>query len=569
MQSFFETGLKPEILRALDDLGFTTPTPIQAQILADLDKGYADLVALAQTGTGKTAGFGLPLIQETDSRNKSTQSLILCPTRELCIQITEDLKSFSKYLDKVFITPVYGGASMSQQAKFLNKGSQIVVGTPGRVLDMIGRGILKLGSIERLVLDEADEMLNMGFKDELEAIMENLPKNRTTWLFSATMPPKVEGLARRYMGEAKRISIGKRNEGAKNVKHEYCVVKASDRLEALKRFIDSLPDFYGVVFCRTRRETNELAQKLSKHGYPAQALNGELTQPQRDSVMRNFKSRSLRMLVATDVAARGIDVDDLTHVVNFNLPDDPEIYVHRSGRTGRAGKKGICLSILHSRERHKLNDIQKMVGKKFESVKVPTGDEIVRGRVLRIAEDIHFAQADHAQFQNLAAEMDVMLQDLDREQLIGQLTRWALGSFNAEDLTKGDINVDWKSDKRDDKKRKPRNERPRDGKTERGFTTLEINVGAKQNIKPNRLMGVINEMMGSDKVNFGRISIDYNRSTIDVEDKFAQEVAMSIAGLNIAGRALEVIEVEAPLQKKPPRQKNKGFRKRGKPRRRG
>jgi ATP-dependent RNA helicase DeaD len=555
MQSFLESGLKPEILRALDDLGFDTPTPIQAEILTDLESGYADLVALAQTGTGKTAGFGLPLIHETDPKNKNIQSLILCPTRELCMQITEDLKSFARYIDGLFITPVYGGAPMSQQAKFLTKGSQIVVGTPGRVLDMIGRGILRPDRVERLVLDEADEMLNMGFKDELEAILQNLPESRTTWLFSATMPPKVEGLARRYMGEAKRISIGKRNEGAKNVTHEYCVVKASDRLEALKRFIDSLPDFYGVVFCRTRAETNELAQKLSKHGYPAQALNGDLSQAQRDSVMRNFRSRSLRLLVATDVAARGIDVDDLTHVVNYNLPDDPEVYVHRSGRTGRAGKMGICLSILHSREQYKLKDIQRMVGKKFELVKVPTGDEIVRGRVLRVAEDIHYANADHPQFENLAAEMDVMLLDLDRQQLIAQLARWALGSFKLEETGKGDINVSWKTERREDRDRKskrdkPKKERSREGVTERGFTTLELNVGARQNIKPNRLMGVINEMMGTDKVNFGRIEIDYNRSTIDVEEKFAHEVAMSISGLNIAGRSLEVVVTDAPLQKR-------------------
>lgn len=570
MKSFFESGLKPEILRALDDLGFSEPTPIQSEILSTLETGYGDLVALAQTGTGKTAGFGLPLVHETNPKNKDTQSLILCPTRELCLQITEDLKTFSKYINGLYVTPVYGGASMSQQAKFLNKGSQIVVGTPGRVLDMIGRGILRLQNIERLVLDEADEMLNMGFKDELEAIMQNLPQERTTWLFSATMPPKVEGLARRYMGEAKRISIGKRNEGAKNVTHEYCVVKASDRLEALKRFIDSLPDFYGVVFCRTRSETNELAQKLSKHGYPAQALNGDLSQAQRDSVMRNFRSRSLRLLVATDVAARGIDVDDLTHVINYNLPDDPEVYVHRSGRTGRAGKKGICLSILHSREQHKLRDIQKMVGKKFTLVKVPTGDEIVRGRVLRAAEDIHYAQADHPQFENLAAEMDVMLEGLDRRQLIAQLTRWALGSVNIEEVGQRDLNVDMNTDKRrEDRKRKPQKERPRDGKTERGFKTLEINVGAKQNIKPNRLMGVINEMMGTDKVNFGRIEIDYNRSTIDVEEKYAHDVALSISGLNVAGRSLEVVMVEAPLQKrKNPSNRKRNFNKGKKDKRR-
>lgn len=561
MQTFLESGLKPEILRALDDLGFSKPTPIQAEILQDLESGFGDLIALAQTGTGKTAGFGLPLINEIDVKDKKTQALILCPTRELCLQITNDLQSFSKYMNGLFVTPVYGGAPLGQQAKFLNKGSQIVVGTPGRVLDMIGRGVLKLENINRFILDEADEMLNMGFKDELEAIFQATPDEKTTWLFSATMPPRVEGLSRRYMGPAKRITVGKRNEGAKNVTHEYCVVKASDRIEALQRFIDSLPDFYGVIFCRTRRETTDLAQKLSKNGYPAQALNGDLSQSQRDAVMRNFRSRGLRMLVATDVAARGIDVDDLSHVINYNLPDDPEVYVHRSGRTGRAGKKGICLSILHSREQHKLRDIEKMLGKKFTLVKVPTGQEIVRGRVLRIAEEMRFAQAEHPQFENLVAEMDVLLEGMDRQDLLKQLTRWALGSINLENESNRDLNAKPQSKReRKEKERTPRRERQRDGKTEKGFQTLELNVGAKQNIKPNRLMGVINEMVGNDQIRFGRIAIDNHRSTIDVEQKYANDVAMSIDGLNVSGRALEVSFVDAPLEKYAPKKSKKGFK---------
>ncbi|MCZ4409710.1 DEAD/DEAH box helicase [Cryomorphaceae bacterium 1068] len=587
MENFLESGLKPEILRAIDDMGFTKPTPVQVETLALLEEDASDLVALAQTGTGKTAGFGLPLVHHVDTSSKFTQALILCPTRELCLQITKDIQDYAKYIDNLFITPVYGGAPISTQARFLNKGSQVVVGTPGRVVDMIKRGILKLENIEWFVLDEADEMLNMGFKDDLESIFKEMPKEKSTWLFSATMPPKVESIARKYMGVAKRISIGKRNEGAKNVTHEYYMVKASDRYEALKRLADAHPEFYGVVFCRTRRETNELASKLSRHGYPAQALNGDLSQAQRDSVMRNFRSKSLRMLVATDVAARGIDVDDLTHVINYTLPDDPEVYVHRSGRTGRAGKSGICLSILHSRENRRLREIEKMVGKKFELKKVPTMDEIVRGRVLGVGEDIHYANTEHKDFDNLVAEMNVLLAEMDRDQLISQLTRYALKSIEVETEKGGDINASPSSrgNDRDDRggrrERSGRRDRDRDdrrdrgdryersdrgsrdsyrdrperssrrdsgGKTESGFTTLEINVGSSQELKPNRLMGVINEVMGNDKVNFGRISIDAERSTVDVEQKYATEVAMSLSGMNFSGRQVDVIVTDQHVQ---------------------
>lgn len=582
--------MKPEILRAIDEMGFTTPTPVQVETLALLEEDASDLVALAQTGTGKTAGFGLPLVHHVNTSSKFTQALILCPTRELCLQITKDIQDYAKYIDNLFITPVYGGAPISTQARFLNKGSQVVVGTPGRVVDMIKRGILKLENIEWFVLDEADEMLNMGFKDDLETIFQETPDEKSTWLFSATMPPKVESIARKYMGVAKRISIGKRNEGAKNVTHEYYMVRASDRYEALKRLADAHPEFYGVVFCRTRRETNELATKLSRHGYPAQALNGDLSQAQRDSVMRNFRSKSLRMLVATDVAARGIDVDDLTHVINYTLPDDPEVYVHRSGRTGRAGKSGICLSILHSRENRKLRDIEKMVGKKFELKKVPSMDEIVRGRVLGVGEDIHYANAEHKDFDNLVSEMNVLLGEMDREQLISQLTRYALKSIEVETEKGGDINVsaskgsdrDDRGGRRDRSGRRDRDDRrergdryerndrggrdsQRDrsdrnrsdrserrsggGKTESGFTTLEINVGSRQELKPNRLMGVINEVMGNDKINFGRISIDDERSTVDVEEKHATEVAMSLSGMNFSGRQVDVIITDTHVQK--------------------
>lgn len=549
MNTFFESGLKPEILRALDDLGFETPTPVQVATLNLLSEQAGDLIALAQTGTGKTAAFGLPLLHRLDPGDKRTTALILCPTRELCNQITNDLRSFSTHMDKLFVTAIYGGAPISNQIRFLEKGVQVVVGTPGRVVDVIRRGALKLDHVKWFILDEADEMLNMGFKDDLETIFREMPEEKSVSLFSATMPPKVESLAKRYMKNARTISVGNRNEGAANVTHEYVVVKASDKLEALKRSIDTNPDFYGVVFCRTRHETNDIARKLAKSGHAAEAINGDLSQAQRDAVMKKFKSGELRLLVATDVAARGIDVDNLTHVVNYSLPDDPEVYVHRSGRTGRAGKSGTCLSILHTREVGKIRDLERMVGKKFVYSQVPSATEIIAKRIQHAAAEMLAADAGHADLQPLRDIVYPMVTGMNREEIVEQWIKWAYAKSVSEGLSSGDLNA-----KRAAKgggfahadgveaKVKLRNGKPNGGKSGRdeGFTTLELNIGSKDHLKPNKLMGVINDVMGHGDVAFGRIEIDRTSSSIDVESRYASDVAIALSGLKFGSRRVDV-----------------------------
>ena len=350
---FSDIGLDKNIQKGIADLGFENPTPIQYEVIPFLLSEERDLIGLAQTGTGKTAAFGLPIIQQIETKSKQTAAIILCPTRELCLQITKDLESYAKYIKGLKITAVYGGANIQTQIKSLNSGSQIVVGTPGRVIDLIKRKKLKLGHIEFLALDEADEMLNMGFKEDLDTILAETPENKQTLLFSATMPKEVMRITKNYMLAPKTIEVASRNEGAKNVEHHFYMVNARDRYKALRRICDANPDIYGIVFCRTRRETKDVADKLMRDGYNADAIHGDLSQAQRDHVMGRFRKRNLQMLVATDVAARGIDIDDLTHIINYNLPDDLEVYVHRSGRTGRAGKSGVSIIIAHSRDRRK------------------------------------------------------------------------------------------------------------------------------------------------------------------------------------------------------------------------
>jgi ATP-dependent RNA helicase DeaD len=385
---FNETGLSPNLLKAIEEMGFETPTPIQEKTIPLILNDNKDIVALAQTGTGKTAAFGLPVIQQITLSSNSTQALVLCPTRELCLQITKDLTKFSLYQGNINIVSVYGGASINEQIRQLDKGAHIVVATPGRALDLIKRKKLKLQTISWLVLDEADEMLSMGFKDDLDAILSGTPKEKQTLLFSATMPKEISVIAKKYMSNPVEVSVGKTNQGADNVSHEYFVVHARDRYEALKRIADVNPKVYGIVFCRTRAETKEVADNLIRDGYNADALHGDLSQEMRDIVMNRFRNRRLQLLVATDVAARGLDVNDLTHVINYNLPDDPEIYIHRSGRTGRAGKKGISLSILHLKERGKLKDIERMLNKKIENKPVPSGRDICEKQLFNLIDKV-------------------------------------------------------------------------------------------------------------------------------------------------------------------------------------
>lgn len=568
MITFEESGLKPEIVRAVAEMGFTTPTPIQAQTLPLLHQPPTNLIALAQTGTGKTAAFGLPLIHRIDAGNKDTQALILCPTRELCLQITNDFENYMKHLPKIAVTAIYGGAPIHTQERQLNKGSQIVVGTPGRVIDMIKRGALDLTSVEWFILDEADEMLNMGFKEDLEVIFNETPEDKATWLFSATMPPRVESISKRYMQDAQRIAVGKRNEGAANVSHEYYVVQARDRFEALRRIVAVHDEFYGVVFCRTRQETTEVSTKLIAMGYPAEAISGALSQQQRDHVMNRFRKGQLKLLIATDVAARGIDIDDLTHVINFQLPDDPEVYVHRSGRTGRAGKSGISVSIIHGRQKNKIRELEKMTGKTFKLQQVPTMDEIGHKKVIALADEMLNAKVKGKGVDSILTEVYLMMEGMSREDLIEQFTKWAyVQSLSGESAASSDINISAKGGDNDRPERgNRRDRRDRDfddegfGRRERSrrdddfdgnksFTRVDFNIGSKQNLNPGRLMGMINEVMNNSSINFGKIEIDRENSAIDIDSEHAANVAISLEGMQFGAKQLRVELGDRPLGK--------------------
>lgn len=512
MITFHELGLNKNLLQAVDELGFVNPTPIQQKAIPQILGSEKDLIALAQTGTGKTAAFGLPILEQLSVESRTVQAIILCPTRELCLQITKDLESFSKYLGNVMIQSVYGGADAVKQINGLKKNPQIVVGTPGRTLDLIKRGALKINHINWLVLDEADEMLNMGFREDIDAILEGTPKEKQTLLFSATMMKEVRRIANEYMHKPDEISIGKSNEGANNVEHHYYMVRANDRYLVLKRLADINPNVYGIVFCRTRRETKEVADALIQDGYNADALHGDLSQAQRDTVMDKFRRKQLQLLVATDVAARGIDVNELTHVINYNLPDDPEVYVHRSGRTGRAGNKGISIVIAHSREGRKIKELEKLIGKRIEAKKVPTGKEIVEKRLFATIDKIEQIDVDETQIAPYMDTISKKLEWMDRDELLRRFVSLEFTTFldyykNAKDLN---VSESGKGDRES-----------RNGNVQ-GFTRFFINIGQKQQIKVPNLIGLINEKTRKRDIEIGKIEILRNFSFFEADSAHEQ-----------------------------------------------
>ncbi|PKP30555.1 MAG: DEAD/DEAH box helicase [Bacteroidetes bacterium HGW-Bacteroidetes-16] len=559
MTTFKSLGLSDEILQAIEKLGFETPTPIQEKTIPILLENENDLIGLAQTGTGKTAAFGLPIIQKI-TESKDTQALILSPTRELCMQITNDLKSYAKNSDKINIVAVYGGASIVGQVAELHRGAQIVVGTPGRSLDLINRKKLLVNNIRFLVLDEADEMLTMGFKDELDGILETTPKEKQTLLFSATMPQDIVRISKTYMNKPIEVSVGKRNEGADNIEHIYYEVHAKDRYEALKRIADMNPKIYGIVFCRTRRETQEIAEKLMQDGYNADALHGDLSQAQRDHVMARFRSRHLQLLVATDVAARGLDVNDLTHIINFNLPDEDEVYIHRSGRTGRAGKSGVSLSILHMREKSKLRAIEKKIGKKFEKRQVPSGREICETQLFNLIDKFEQVEVNEKQIEPFLDVIYQKLSSLDREELIKRFVSVEFNQFleyykNARDLNAVDRNEPYDRDRNN--KSFERGDRDRDRDRGRGrdrdrvrdredngrsyserssrseessdrrksyadieFSRFFINKGSKDDLNPVALIGLINKYSKERGIEIGKIEIMKSFSFFEIDRNF-------------------------------------------------
>ncbi|MBR5643203.1 MAG: DEAD/DEAH box helicase [Salinivirgaceae bacterium] len=524
MSNFTDFGLNENIIKAISEMGFESPTPIQEKTIPTIIASKTDLVALAQTGTGKTASFGLPLLQQIDLQSDDVQALILCPTRELCLQIANDLTKFAKYTEGVSIVAVYGGANINPQIKQLKSGAHIVVGTPGRVLDVISRGALKINNISWLVLDEADEMLNMGFQEDLDNILSSAPDTKQTLLFSATMPDGVRKIAMNYMHDAEEIAVGKKNSGAENVKHEYYMVKAADRYLALKRLADINPNIYGIVFCRTRIETKEVAAKLIQDGYNADALHGDLSQDQRDTVMNRFRNRSLQLLIATDVAARGLDVNDLTHVINYNLPDDPEVYIHRSGRTGRAGKSGVAMTIVHSREMRKIKELEKLVGKPFELKKVPTGAEICEKRLYNVLDRLERVEVNDDEIAAYLPMATKKLSWLDKDELIKRVVWLEFNRFidyykSAEDLNVEPGQGKGKSDGEERKERKERKHR-----NDEDYTRLFINVGTKRGLSVPRLLGMINDATHDKSIDIGRIDLQRNFSFFEIENEAVEKV---------------------------------------------
>ena len=537
MKTFEELGVCPEICSAIDELGFEQPMPVQEAVIPLLlseELGGKDYIALAQTGTGKTAAFGLPLLQMIDPKDKTTQAVVLSPTRELCLQIADDLRDFSKYIKGINVVAVYGGTSISDQIRSLRHGAQIIVATPGRLIDLIERGKAHLEQVGHIVLDEADEMLNMGFSESINSIFESLPEEKQVLLFSATMSKEVEKIAKNYLKEYEDVVVGSRNEGAEHVNHIYYMVNAKDRYLALKRIVDYYPRIYGIVFCRTKVETQEIADKLIRDGYNAESLHGDLSQQQRDQTMQKFRQHLTQILVATDVAARGLDVNDLTHVINFSMPDDTESYTHRSGRTGRAGKKGTSIAIIHSRERHKIRQVEKTIGKEFLAGKLPTPQEICTKQLFRAIDEIEKTDVDDEQIEPFMEEVRRHFEFVDKEEILKKLVSREFGRFlsyyaNAPEIEEVVVKKKDKGGKEDRgghpdwSKKKPRQN------TQQGYTKLFVNLGRNDRFFPGEAMQFINRYVPG-RQDVGHIDLMPTFSFIEVPSGDARKVVGALNG---------------------------------------
>lgn len=537
---FQEMNLKDEILSAIEELGYEQPMPIQEQVIPFMLTQNADLVALAQTGTGKTAAFGLPILNMINMEKRQVQALVLAPTRELCIQISNDIKNYAKNLPEIRIVPVYGGEDIRKQLKELDRTTHIIVATPGRLIDLTERGKIKLGNIDYLVLDEADEMLNMGFKEDLETILKETPATRRTMLFSATMPSEISRIARQYMKDYQEITVGTRNSGNENVEHIYYLSQAKQRYLVLKRIVDLNPDVYGIVFCRTRQETKEVAEKLVHDGYNADALHGDLSQAQRDTAMQKFRIRHTQLLVATDVAARGLDVSDLTHVINYNLPDDVEVYTHRSGRTGRANKTGVSVSIIHSKEKFKIKDIERMLKRKFEQQQIPSGLEVCKKQLFFLIDRMQNVEVNEEQIEPYMNKIMTQLEYLSKEDVLKRFVSLEFNRFleyykNAQDLNISEhkyLSEDGgdRGNRRDRNDRGERGERGERGKKSGVRVRLKINLGDKDGINPKRLLGIINDVTDDRTINVGSIEVTNKFTFFDVFEDQLDKVVSSFQG---------------------------------------
>ncbi len=547
MKTFEELGVSAEIRKAIEELGFEYPMPVQEEVIPYLlppsdssleggrDRGEgSDVIALAQTGTGKTAAFGIPLLQRIDTNRRETQALVLSPTRELCLQITDDIRDFAKYMDGIHVEAVYGGAAIEAQMRTLKQGVEIIVATPGRLIDLMHRGKVHLDEVRNIVLDEADEMLNMGFSESINEIFESLPEEHDTLMFSATMSREVERVAKQYLHDYKEIVVGSRNEGAENVNHIYYMVNAKDKYLALKRIVDYYPRIFAIIFCRTKIETQEIADKLIKDGYNAESLHGDLSQQQRDLTMQKFRNHLTQLLVATDVAARGLDVDDLTHVINFGLPDDIENYTHRSGRTGRAGKKGTSISIIHSREKHKIRNIEKEIGKEFVKAEIPSAEEICKKQLYKVMDQIVKTDVDDEEIAPFMQDINRYFEYIDKDELIKKIVSLEFGKFLAYYADAPEIEAVVP----DKKEKKPQSDRQKlQNKAQKGYRRLFINLGKRDGFYPGELMQTLNRFVGG-RQEVGHIDLLDTISYFEVPEKDAKKVMIQLTGIRYKGRTV-------------------------------
>jgi ATP-dependent RNA helicase DeaD len=566
MSTFEVLGLEERLMKAITELGFTTPTPIQEKAIPVLLSGTKDFIGLAQTGTGKTAAFGLPMLQLIDEQQKHPQALIVCPTRELCMQIVTEMERFKKHMKGMNVVAVYGGASIGMQIRDIKRGVQIVVATPGRLIDLIERKAINLAEIKYVVLDEADEMLNMGFQDDIEFILQNTPKKESTWLFSATMPPEIRKVSRKYMKSPVEVTVGQMNTANVNIDHQYFVVSSQHRYEALKRLIDFNPGIYGIIFTRTKIDAQQIAEKLTREGYDIDALHGDLTQQQRDSVMGQFRERTLQLLIATDVAARGIDVKDITHVINYELPDDMEVYTHRSGRTGRAGKTGICMSIVHSREVGRIRQIERIVKSQFHKFEIPTGKDVCRKQFFSFMDKLISTDVSNQEYETYVPMLQEKFAEMSKEEILKRVAAMEFDRFlkyyeNAEDLnirersrsTFDKFSKDGGRGERSDRKRerivpehsggerKPyRDTQGRDFKGGGNYTKLFVNLGTKDGFYKASFLQFILDMSELRKEVLGKIDMRELNSWVEVDSSAAKQMMKAIDGKKFKGRSIRM-----------------------------
>ncbi len=557
--NFKELELPENILTAIEEIGFKIPTPIQEKVIPQIIAGRRDIVGLAQTGTGKTAAYGLPILSQTDIHASVTQTLILCPTRELCLQITRDIENFARHMPRLSVTAVYGGAGIVEQMKATRKGTHIIVATPGRLLDLIKRKAADISAIRYLVLDEADIMLNMGFKEELDAILAAAPAQRQTLLFSATMPVEVSRIAASYMVDPVEISIGQKNSGTAAVEHQYVMVHARDKYQTLKRVVDHNPAIYGIIFCRTRAAAQEVADRMTHDGYQAEALHGDMSQAQREFVMSKFRSGHIRLLIATDIAARGLDVNDLTHVIHYDLPDDLEAYTHRSGRTGRAGKTGMSLAIINMKEKYKIERIEKSVKRRISAIHPPAGKDICQQQLLHLMDKIRTAPVNR---QRLAPYLPMVVEkmaDLDRETLLSHVVSLEFNRIleyykdmpdlasAAQKPTKIPQKPAYKETGKSIHKETGKSVHKETGKT--GYTYLVVNIGKNDHVLPPQLIGLVNQSTRNRYIRLGKIDISANTSRIQVENVYVEDVVNAICGYRFCGKKLSVEKESSPRTK--------------------